>query len=195
MDGKKLPIWKLGLKNGGIDFVALVNEPATQENWIAMSKQHPLKFLATDADQHIVSGPIMVADLLIFRRDPDHGEHYVYYDADTIKNTVLNFFQRGLTAKVNLMHLGEAQTDDIFMFESFLIDSKRGIATPKGFDELPDGSWFGSYKVNNEAVWNEFIKTGELKGFSVEGFFAYEPNDANESDLIKKISNILEAVE
>lgn len=190
---RKLPIWRLGLKNGGIDFVALVDEPATQENFIAFTKQHPLKFLATDTDQHIVSGPLMVADLLIFRRDPDHGEHYVFFDADTIKNTVLNFFEKGLTSAVNLMHLDQAQVADCFMFESFIIDSKRGIMTPKGFDELPDGSWFGSYKINNEAVWNEFIKTGEIKGFSIEGFFAYEQPD--EKELIEKINNILNCVE
>jgi hypothetical protein len=30
----------------------------------------------------------------------------------------------------------------------------------------------GSIKVDNEMIWNEFIKTGAVKGFSIEGYFA-----------------------
>ena len=31
--------------------------------------------------------------------------------------------------------------------------------------------WYGIYKVDNRPVWNEFIKTGKVKGFSIEGYF------------------------
>jgi hypothetical protein len=35
--------------------------------------------------------------------------------------------------------------------------------TPKGFDKLPNGSWFVSYKVDNDEVWAQ-VKTALLKG-------------------------------
>jgi hypothetical protein len=38
--------------------------------------------------------------------------------------------------------------------------------------DLPLGTWFGTMKVNNEQVWQEFVKTGAVKGFSIEGYFA-----------------------
>ena len=56
------------------------------------------------------------------------------------------------------------------MFESFIVDERRGISAPKGFDNATQGSWFGSYKVDNQEVWNK-IKAGEFLGFSVEGMF------------------------
>ena len=37
---------------------------------------------------------------------------------------------------------------------------------------VPVGTWMGSVKVNNEEVWNDFVKTGKVKGFSIEGYYA-----------------------
>jgi len=36
---------------------------------------------------------------------------------------------------------------------------------------MPKGTWMVSVKVNNEEVWEEFVKTGRVKGFSIEGYF------------------------
>ena len=30
----------------------------------------------------------------------------------------------------------------------------------------------GAVKVDNDEVWNEYVKTGKVKGFSIEGYFA-----------------------
>jgi len=72
------------------------------------------------------------------------------------------------------MHEEGTQTEGIYCIESFIVDSSRGITTPKIFDKAPDGSWFLSYYIENDVVWNEFIKTGIFKGFSVEGMFGFE---------------------
>jgi hypothetical protein len=173
-----LPIFKLSLNDDpdtGVDFIALVDDPAIQRNFLAFKQQKDakLRFLATNPDQHIISGPLMVADLCIYREDEVHGPHYVYFDAATIRQIILRFFKKGLTSSINLMHLPGAKPDGIYMFESFIIDTSKGIKTPMGFDPLPDGSWFGSFKIDNTDIWDHFIKTGEFKGFSVEGFFTY----------------------
>ena len=55
------------------------------------------------------------------------------------------------------------------MLESYIIDKERGIC-PNEFASAPDGSWVVSYKVSNLDVWNK-IKSGEVKGFSVQGLF------------------------
>jgi hypothetical protein len=81
------------------------------------------------------------------------------------------------------------------MYESFIVDSQRGIRPPMGFEDAPEGSWFGSYKVDNEDVWNNFIKTGEFKGFSVEGVFDLVPEgDAKEKDIMKQIVDIIASI-
>lgn len=196
-----LPIYKLVLNGDteGVDFVALVDDPAIERNFVAFKSQKPLSFKTTDSDQHILAGPLMVADMLIFRNDPQHGEHLVLFDAPTISQIVQKFFKEGNTDKVNLMHNDAEQPKGIYMFESAIINKEGGFATPAGFEELPDGSWFGSFKVDNAEIWDKFIKTGEFKGFSVEGFFSYENTDTHTTpdeteDIINELKEMLAEV-
>src|SRR5665213_1732252 len=96
-----LPIFKLSLNDDpdtGVDYIALVDDPAIQRNFLAFKgAQSPkIQFIATNAEQHIVSGPLMVADMCIFREDEQHGPHYVYFDPPAIKQIILRFFKKGL---------------------------------------------------------------------------------------------------
>jgi len=193
---QNLPIFKLSLNDDpdtGVTVIALVDDPAIKRHFMAFQKQKnpSAKFLATNFEQHIISGPLMVADMCILRDDELHGEHYVYFDAPTIRQIIFRFFKNGLTSNVNLMHLPDAKPNGIYMFESFIIDEKRGIPTPQGFDVLPNGSWFGSYKIDNIEIWEHFIKTGEFKGFSVEGFFTYNQMLTKEETLLKEIIDLV----
>ena len=93
------------------------------------------------------------------------------------------------------MHNGELTLEDVTLFESFQSDEKRGIPPMKGFEDTPWGTWFGSMVVNNEQVWEEQVKTGKLKGFSVEGMFNYKPKEVTQiSALINEVKNILSQV-
>jgi len=55
-------------------------------------------------------------------------------------------------------------------------------------------------KVNNDEIWNK-VKLGEVKGFSIEGYFAdrYEMNSKNidmkEKAMIEKIKSLIEKSE
>jgi hypothetical protein len=77
------------------------------------------------------------------------------------------------------------------MFESFIVDNQRGIKAPKGFEDVPEGSWFGSYKVENDLVWS-MVKEGKFQGFSVEGMFDLQPQEPTLEqqiiDIIKEIN-------
>ena len=172
----KLPIYKMTInpldEESGVDYVALVDEPAIQVDWFAFKEDKPFKFKA-DADRRIITGALMIADLPIYRNDPKMGEFMVVFDAPTIEQIVQKFFKRNKSNNVNEMH--DTPIEGVFMYESFITDKDRGILAPKGFKDVPDGSWFGSYKVENDDVWEDFIKTGEFKGFSVEGMFDLQP--------------------
>jgi hypothetical protein len=78
--------------------------------------------------------------------------------------------------------------DGVSLFESYIIDRERGVMPPKGFEEVADGSWFVSYLIDNEEVWAK-VKSGEFKGFSVEGVFDF-PVDADEQ-LLEQMKSIL----
>jgi hypothetical protein len=91
------------------------------------------------------------------------------------------------------MHDSDKMIDGVYMIESFLIDEARGVLAPKGYS-LTDGSWFGSYKIDNDEIWNEFIKSGEFKGFSVEGIFKTVKIDEKPQNIIDEIINIIKNV-
>jgi hypothetical protein len=92
------------------------------------------------------------------------------------------------------MHDSGQVMDGVTMFESWIVDEKRGVKPMKGFEDVKEGSWFGSFKVENEEVWN-MIKDGKVKGFSVEGIFNYSKPISKEEKMMDEIIDILKQVE
>jgi hypothetical protein len=113
------------------------------------------QFSIENPEQKIVTGPLMIADLPIYRRENDE-EYYVTFSAAEIKKIVQRFFKKGYQSKVNVEH--STPVDGVFMFESYIIDREKGIMPPKGYEEISNGSWFGSFKVENEKIWEEDCK-------------------------------------
>lgn len=153
-----------------------------------------LSFAVQDEEQKIVSGPLMIADLPIYRKD-DEGEYYVMFSKEQIKKIVQRFFKKGYQAKVNIEH-GKPATG-VYMFESYIIDRERGVNPPKGFEDVANGSWFGSFKVENDDLWQK-VKDGTFKGFSVEGLFKYEKTGevmTKEEETMAAIFKILKQIE
>lgn len=165
------------------------NHFATDSNEI---KKDVIKFQIISEDKHIISGPIMIADELIYRaaNAKIKTEHYVKFSAETIKEIAIKFSKRKYQNNVNLMHDPSQKVEGVTMFESFLVDKVRGIKPMAGFENVPDGSWFGSFYVENEEVWQS-IKSGDYKGFSVEGLFDYTNPMTYEEQLLQKIKGIL----
>ena len=191
---EKIPVYRfkcLPDDESKLEAVALVDTPAIEMNWQAFSNNN-YKFSAIE-EKRIISGPLMVADLPIYRRDSS-GEYYGVFEAEDIYNLRNKFFKQSLDKSVNMMHDSNQMVEGVYMIESFLIDSTRGIFSPKGYN-LTDGSWFGSYKVDNDEIWNDFIKTGEFKGFSVEGLFNTVKIEDKPIDLIEQIIEIVKNID
>jgi len=194
-----LPIYQLEISddlNDGaeVDFVALVDRPAIERNFLKF-KEARSNFAIQSEERRIVSGALMLADTPIYRND-SNGEYYVTFTPGTIEKIAQKFFKKGYQSNVNLMHDGSQEVEGVTMFESWIKDSSRGVAPMKGFEDAPEGSWFGSFKVENEDVWTR-VKSGEFKGFSVEGVFNYKKEKAPmsvEEALWSQIVEILQAV-
>lgn len=158
-----------------VSFVALVDKPAIEKNFMAFKDQR-LTF-ALNEEKRIISGPAMIADQLIYRKD-EGGEYNVFFSPDTVRDIALKFFKKDYQKNLNLFHDPTLSLQGVTIFESFVSDASRGIQPMKGFEDLPDGTWFISAKIENEDVWNR-IKSGEVKGFSVEGIFSYMTKNVN----------------
>jgi hypothetical protein len=150
-------------------------------------------FSIISEEKRIISGALMLADELIYRNNEKFGEHYVKFSAETIKSIAIKWAKKNFNNHVNLMHDPEQKVKGVTMFESWLVDSNRGIMPMKGFEGVADGSWFGSFYVENEKVWQS-IKRGDYKGFSVEGLFDYVEPISAEENALKKISELLNSI-
>lgn len=176
---------------GGEPMLRWAESKMNQEDFQAVGFN---KFNIQNPEQRIVTGALMIADLPIYRRDADE-EYYVTFSAAEIKKIVQRFFKKGYQSKVNIEH--STPVDGVFMFESYIIDREKGIMPPNGFEDVSDGSWFGSFKVENEKIWEE-VKAGTFKGFSVEGLFKYEKTNkvvTEEEQIMNQIFKILAQIE
>ena len=149
-----------------------------------------MAFAIQSESEHIITGPLMIPQQLIYRNSEQFGEHYVKFSSDTIKQIAIKFSKKGYQKNVNLMHEADMQVEGVTMFESFISDSKRGIKPMEAFKDLPDGTWFGSFYVENMKVW-ELVKSGEVKGFSVEGMFDYEEPMSEDQKQLAELREIL----
>ena len=158
-----------------------------------IDKMRKQDFKIVNEEKRIISGPLMLADELIYRNNDKMGEHYVKFSADTIKQIAIKFAKKKYQNHVNLMHDPEQKVKGVTMFESWLTDNERGIMPMKGFEGVANGSWFGSFYVENDKVWNQ-VKAGDFRGFSVEGMFDYEQPLTAEENALKKISELLNVI-
>jgi hypothetical protein len=185
------PIFKLIIDPDNeveVNAIALVDRPAIERNFMAFDSQ---KFQIENEEQRIISGPLMVPDMPIYRNNEEFGEHFVVFDTPTVKQIAINYAKKKYNDQVNLMHA--KFIDGVTLFESFLCDKKRGINAMAGFTDLPDGTWFGSMYVENDEAWQQ-VKDGTFRGFSVEGDFKYIIPKPTPEQLMKKLAEILQHV-
>ena len=191
---KKLPIYqaKITDENLGMTTISFVDYPAVESDWLSFDKQkETVKFSVENEEQRIVMGVVMRADYLIYRRTESGYEYYITYSPDTIRLMARKYLKDGFQNNVDLQHDGNL-IDGVEMEEMFIKDSENGIS-PKGFEDISDGSLFARFKVVNDDVWNE-IKEGKYNGFSLEGYFEVEEQDPEQQEfneimeLINKIN-------
>ena len=152
----------------GVTFVSLVDKPAVKMEWHAFSEQKDLfKFKDINEEKRIVTGAAMLADFPIYRKMQDQ-EFMLVFDADTIWKMGKKFARANRYNSVNTDH--STEVEGVYLLESFFTNEERGIMPPKGFETAKDGSWFMSYLIDNDEVW-EKVKDGTWNGFSVEGYF------------------------
>ena len=152
----------------GIEAISVVENPAIEEDFIALKEHKDIKLAEVDAEQRILMGPALIPNKKIFRKG-EEDDYYIYFSEDTVKKASELFFIKSKHQNSTFEHSFELS--DMSVVESWLIeDPKNDKASAYGFD-LPKGTWMVSMKVLNDDVWRA-VKEGEVKGFSIEGYFA-----------------------
>jgi hypothetical protein len=156
----------------GIDAISIVENPAIEENWIALKNEQPKEynFAEVDKEKKIIMGAMLVPDKPIYRRDEENGEYYIYFSQDTIRKCMEMFFQNNNQSNATFEH--QETITGLTMVESWIVEDTEKDKSNLYNLNVPVGTWMGTIKVNNDVIWNEFIKTKKVKGFSIEGYFA-----------------------
>jgi hypothetical protein len=155
----------------GIDAISIVENPAIEENWIALNEQpKEYHFAEVDKEKKIIMGAMLVPDKPIYRRDEENGEYYIYFSQDTIRKCMEMFFQNGNQSNATFEH--QESIKGLTVVESWIVEDTEKDKSNLYNLNVPVGTWMGTIKVENEVIWKDYIKTGKVKGFSIEGYFA-----------------------
>ena len=157
----------------GIEAISIVDRPAIQENFIALSEQSKVQLAEVDKEKKILMGAALVPNKNIYRADGE-DEYYIYFSEDTVRKASELFLMRGNQNKSTLEH--EAELNGLSVVESWIIEDETHDKSRKYDMDLPIGTWMVSMKVNNDEVWDDYVKTGKVKGFSIEGYFTDKVN-------------------
>ena len=171
----------------GVDAISVVDRPAIEENFIALKKQHEVKLAEVDTDKRILMGAALVPDKMIYRKNGEE-EYNVFFSTDTIKKASELFLINGNQNNATLMH--DKSINDMSVVESWIIDNPEMDKSKEYGFNLPKGTWMISMKCNNQDIWDK-VKAGEIKGFSIEGYFADKAQLASNKEIIEQLKELL----
>jgi len=174
----------------GVEAISVVEFPAIEENFIALNQQ--LQLAKVDDEKRILMGAALIPNKNIYRRNGE-DEYYIFFSDATVKKASELFLMNSNQNNATLEH--QKKINDLSVVESWIVEDTEMDKSKKYGLNAPVGSWMVSMKVNNDTIWNDFVKTGKVKGFSIEGYFAdkleMSLQKEQEDELIEKIKQII----
>tara|TARA_R110001592_G_scaffold232835_3_gene490331 strand:+ start:1349 stop:1954 length:606 start_codon:yes stop_codon:yes gene_type:complete len=173
----------------GIEAISVVENPAIEEDFIALKKQQ-VKLAEVDKEKRILMGAALVPNKKIYRTNGE-DEYNIFFSEDTVRKASELFLSRGKQNNSTLEH--DVKLNGLSVVESWIIEDKKKDKSRKYGFNLPIGTWMVSVKVKNDEIWNDFVKEGKVKGFSIEGFFA-DKLDEGPKESVKEDFDEMEAL-
>lgn len=186
----------------GIEAISIVEKPAIEEDFITLNADVEYKLAQVDDEKRILLGALLIPNKPILRVN-EEGEYYIYFSKDTVRRASELYLMEGNQNNATLEH--QMQLKGLSLVESWIVEDQQKDKTAFYGLKYPVGTWVGSVKVNSDKVWQEFVKTGAVKGFSIEGYFQDKSNyqkdelsaieTAEAEYLLSNIKDIVNGVE
>lgn len=175
----------------GVFAISFVDEPAIEVDFQYFNKVKS-DFKSIDDEKRIVIGPIMVPNIEILRRDPQTKELFnCYFSEKTVEMIAHKYMKMKKQSEVTIGH--EFKVDGITLVETWLVEDPN-MDKSKLYNEQKPKTWMGIFKIDNDEIWENYVKTGEVKGFSVEGNFITDNFDKENIEIIEKLKKLLEKI-
>lgn len=171
-------------EQSGVFAISLVDQPAIEENFIMLSKEN-VEFATVSEERRIVLGAALVPNKMILRKDKETGElYYVYFTKETIAKTAEKFFKQKLQDQSTLQHA--IPLEGVTAIEAWIVEDEVHDKTRKYNLNYPVGSWVVASKIYNDEIWENYVKTGKVMGYSIEGNYreAVEMSELDVEQLV-----------
>jgi len=168
----------------GIEAISVVESPAIEEDFIALKDQEQIRLAEVSKEKRLLMGAALIPEKPIYRKSGDH-EFYIYFSKDTVAKASQMFLKRGNQSQATLEHT-EKKLSGMTIVESWLVEDEVHDKSRKYGLDMPVGTWMVAMKVDNDDIWNNYVKEGKVKGFSIEGYFADKlnrPQDKQQDQL------------
>lgn len=167
----------------GIDAISIVENPAIQEDFVYLKNQE-FKLAELDKEKRLLLGPALIPNKPIYRKSGEK-EYYIYFSRNTVRKASELFLKRAKQHRSTLEH--ELPLNGLTVVESWIVEGEQDKTKMYDMD-VPLGTWMVSMKVENDDVWENYVKTGKVKGFSIEGYFADKLERPNEPNKLSDCS-------
>ena len=178
------------LELNGIEAISVVENPAIESDFIALKSQD-VKLAEVNAEKRLLMGALLIPNKPIYRRNGE-DEYYIYFSKDTVLKASQKYLMSNNQHNATMEH--QYDISGLTLVESWIVEDEVHDKSRKYGLDVPVGTWMGSVKVNNDEVWNDYVKTGKVKGFSIEGYFVDKmerPNENLEMSEDKKAEEII----
>lgn len=180
-----------------VEAISVVEYPAIEEDFVALqNEKKEYKFEKHDEKKKILIGPVLIPNKPIFRKNGEE-EYYIYFSRDTVRKASQLYLKQGNQSRATLEH--QQDINGLTLVESWIVEDKENDKSNMYGMDVPLGTWMGAIKVDNDKIWNDFVETGLVKGFSIEGYFADKTQLSTEEDyeaeILKELKDALENVE
>ncbi len=175
----------------GVFAISLVEHPAIEENFKYFSKdgKQPNQFATIDNEKRIVMGAVMIPDIQIPRLDEEGKEYNCFFSKDTVRRVSELYMLQSKHKNATLDH--QRVVNGITTVETWIVEDSKIDKTQLHGLEYPEGTWVACMKIENEEVWQNYIKEGVVKGFSIEGYFDEKQTKMSELELLDRIKAII----
>jgi hypothetical protein len=163
--------------------ISLVASPAIERDFLYFNKEE-IRFSSIDEEKRLVMGPILIPDKQIFRMDGDGIPYTVFFSKDTVQKLAENYLKKGYQASATLEH--DKKINNVNLIESWIVESRTKDKSALYNLNLPVGTWAGVMKIDNDEIWNDYVKTGKVRGFSVEALLEHKLVNASSHEYLAK---------
>jgi hypothetical protein len=183
----------------GIEAISVVSAPAIEENFLALKNEEQIRLAEVSKEKRILMGAALIPDKPIYRKNGEQ-EFYIFFSKDTVVKASQMYLKAGNQGQATMEHT-EEKLEGMTVVESWIIeDSVHDKSRKYGLD-LPLGTWMVSMKIDNDDIWDNYVKQNKIVGFSIEGYFADRLNNkvkenktdqlTEEDKLLKNIIDVL----